>query len=69
MTFSRAEELALNLLHKTGPLRPGDRFKAWRAAGLVKALNRLERKGYVETEDTDIGPVYRLTALGEADGA
>jgi hypothetical protein len=35
----------------------------------VKALDRLARKGRVEIEDTDDGPRYTLTALGEADAA
>lgn len=63
------EDQAMNLLRKHGPLRPGERFKAWKAAGLIKALDRLERKGMVESEQTDIGPVYSLTAQGEADAS
>jgi hypothetical protein len=64
MRFTPQEDQALNLLRKHGPLRPGERFKAWKAAGLVKALTTLERKGLVETEESDIGPVYTLTSLG-----
>lgn len=60
MKFNPPEEQAINLLRKHGPLRPGERFNAWKAAGLVKALRGLERKGVVESEDTDVGPVYRL---------
>jgi hypothetical protein len=64
MKFTPQEDQALNLLRKHGPLRPGERFKAWKAAGLVKALTTLERKGFVETEETDIGLKYSLTSLG-----
>lgn len=69
MKFTGPEDQALHLLRKHGPLRPGERFKAWKAAGLVKALTKLEGKGLVSSEETDIGPVYSLTALGEADAA
>jgi DNA-binding PadR family transcriptional regulator len=69
MKFTAEEDQALHLLRKHGPLRPGERFKAWKAAGLVKALDRLERKGLVESEETDDGPRYSLTSLGEADAA
>jgi len=68
--FTRDEAMALHLLAKNGPAIPGrDRIAAWKAAGLVKALDRLARKGRVEIEDTDDGPRYTLTALGEADAA
>jgi DNA-binding HxlR family transcriptional regulator len=64
MKFTAQEDQALHLLRKHGPLRPGERFNAWKAAGLVKALTKLERKGFVETEQTDVGVKYSLTSLG-----
>lgn len=67
MKFTAAEDQALHLLRKHGPLRPGERFKAWKGAGLIKALETLERDGLVESEITDIGPVWKLTAEGRVD--
>jgi hypothetical protein len=68
MKLNDREALALKLLAKNGPLVPGrDRFDAWKAAGLVKALQGLARKGCVDTEDTDDGPRFTLTTQGEAD--
>ena len=65
-----AEDTALRLLAKNGPLIPGrDRFAAWKGAGLIQALDGLAKKGRVSIEDTDDGPRYSLTAQGEADAA
>jgi hypothetical protein len=67
MKLTDHEALALRLLAKNGPLVPGrDRFAAWKAAGLVKALTGLARKGCVDVEETDDGPRYSLTATGAA---
>lgn len=64
------ENTALHLLAKNGPLIPGrDRFAAWKGAGLIRALDGLVKKGRVSIEETDDGPRYSLTALGEADAA
>lgn len=70
MKFTDAEERALHLLAKNGPLMPGrDRFAAWKAAGLIRALERLERKGLVESEVGDDGPQFTLTDMGRADAS
>lgn len=67
--LSPNEDLALRLIVEHGPLVPGDSFTEWSKAGLVLALDGLVRKKRAVAEQTDDGPRYSLTALGEADAA